>query len=509
MNNRYFQSEEFLFNLKYYEEKLASGESIYLDEDDFADIADYYMSENRPEDSMIAVDKGLLAHADSEGLLTVKSSVYIFQREFEMARPIVENLDSDNSDVYYQLAQLKYALDMDSAESERMFRKWIGMDNGEYPTEQMKREAYIHVISSFVELRGINEDTGEKAWDLTLVRNWIEEYIEKFQPLGGFEEDVQVAEICRENSLIDLVIKTFSQILEEKPYLKRGWTSLALGYYSEGKYENANEAADFALAIDPDDKDALLTKAHVVYELGDKEGCIPLFEEYLDRGGAVYNVLPLVDAFFSTGLKDIHTIRRFLQLLDMFLMLDKYRDPFLPQDQMATICDMLSEIATVLYRYGKYNKAKQFLEKALQYDETNFDAYFLLGSIYSSCNQMKEAYSEFMKGLQYCEDKGGYCLDIIISYIASKHYHHANELIEALDAPSNQGFFVDKVIPARALLCLAIGEKEQFLYFFKEAMDISKDITRSMFEMVIPREIPFEEWYAYTDKEFETLKTKI
>ena len=49
MAKDYFQSKEFKELLTLYEEQRDKGESVYLDADDFADIADYYLSLDRPD----------------------------------------------------------------------------------------------------------------------------------------------------------------------------------------------------------------------------------------------------------------------------------------------------------------------------------------------------------------------------------------------------------------------------------------------------------------------------
>ena len=52
MAKDYFQSKEFKDLLKSYEEQRDKGESIYLDADDFADLADYYLSIDQPKMAM-------------------------------------------------------------------------------------------------------------------------------------------------------------------------------------------------------------------------------------------------------------------------------------------------------------------------------------------------------------------------------------------------------------------------------------------------------------------------
>ena len=109
MAKDYFQSKEFKDLLKSYEEQLEQGKSIYMDADDFADVADYYISMDKPLMAMDALGKGLSLHPDDEVLMIVLSATYIYQQKYDEAENVLNNLDASNSDVKYQLAQLQYA----------------------------------------------------------------------------------------------------------------------------------------------------------------------------------------------------------------------------------------------------------------------------------------------------------------------------------------------------------------------------------------------------------------
>ena len=69
MAKDYFQSREFKDLLKSYEDQQAAGEGIYLDADDFADIADYYLSMDKPSSSMETLATGLSLHPKRRGVV--------------------------------------------------------------------------------------------------------------------------------------------------------------------------------------------------------------------------------------------------------------------------------------------------------------------------------------------------------------------------------------------------------------------------------------------------------
>ena len=154
MAKDYFQSKEFKDLLKSYEEQNDRGENIYLDADDFADLADYYLSIDKADLAMDTLSQGLSLHPDDEVLMIVQSASHIYMRQYDQAEEVLKKLDPTNSDVKYQLAQLQYAKYGKVKKAEKIWREWMKMENGQEPSEQQRRESYIHVISSLIELRG-------------------------------------------------------------------------------------------------------------------------------------------------------------------------------------------------------------------------------------------------------------------------------------------------------------------------------------------------------------------
>ena len=72
--------------------------------------------------------------------------------------------------------------------------------------------------------------TGQKdrVYDVEATRRWVREYIDTFSPLGEYDEDVQMADICRENDLADLMCEVITQVLEVQPTCPRGGRILLL-----------------------------------------------------------------------------------------------------------------------------------------------------------------------------------------------------------------------------------------------------------------------------------------
>lgn len=527
MAKDYFQSKEFKKLLKSYEEQRDKGESIYMDADDFADVADYYLSIDQPNLTMETLAMGLSLHPDDEVLLIVQSATYIYQRQYDQAEEVLKNLDSSNSDVMYQLAQLEYAKYDHVKRAEKMWREWMRLENGQEPSEQQRRESYIHVISSLIELRG--NARGEREYNVEAVRRWVREYIDTFSPLGEYDEDVQLADICRDNDLADLMCEVLVQVLEEQPYLPKGWSNLALAQYLLQHYEQAIESCDFALAINPDDFEALLTKAHSYHSMGAKEASIPVFKEYLDKGGEAVQIIPYADALFVKGERDMAISE--LEWLCNYLenrrieANSKYQqakaiqplggdEMKMAQGEYDDFLDLYKRILTDisdLYHHNEcYEESIAVNQRLTEVDEQDSEAYFMLGINNLALERYEDASRNFAFALQWAEDQVMMGVDIALTFVLNNFDKFALEVLNAVSqiATSSNSPFVKNIPAAKSLTYLKLGHQDQFLKYFKVACQETPELVKKVYEGYFPDAAPVSQWSDYAVKNIDKLMRK-
>ena len=527
MAKDYFQSKEFKDLLKSYEAQRGKGESIYLDADDFADLADYYLSVDKPSLAMEVLSLGLSIHPDDEVLLIVQSASYIYQRQYDKAEEVLQKLDADNSDVKYQLAQLEYAKYNHVPQAERIWRTWMKMENGKEPTEQQRRESYIHIISSLIELRG--NDRGDRDYDVEAVRRWIREYIDTFQPLGKYDEDVQLADICRDNDLADLMSEVLVQVLEEQPYLPKGWSNLSLAQYLLQQYDQAIESSDFALAVNSNDLEALLTKAHSFHSLGEKEAALPVFKEYLDKGGDAVQIIPYAEDLFETGQRDV-AISELEWLFNYFenrraeaeQKYQKAKASYTPngkkmkaeQKLYDEILDLYKRILTDisdLYHHNEcYEESIAVNRRLTEVDGRDSEAYFMLGINNLALGRYEEASRNFAFALQWAEDQVMMGVDIALTFVLNNFDRFALEVLNAVSqiAVNSTSPFVKNIPCAKALTYLKLGYKDQFLCHFKVACQETPDLVRKVYEGYFPETAPVSQWSGYAEQNIDKLMRK-
>lgn len=528
MAKDYFQSHQFKLLLSSYESQRKKNESIYFDADDFADIADYYLSINRPDLSMETVETALSIHPDDEVLRVVKSATYIYQHQWKKAEEVLNTLDSDNPDVKYQWAQMEYAFHGRIPQAEKQWRTWMKIENGTDPSEQHRRENYIHIISSMAELR--EDDLNYTKEELKTIRKWIREYIDTFQPLGKYDEDIQLADVCRQDPLADLMCEILSQILEEQPYLSKGWTNLALAQLMQKNFDQSLESCDFALAINPEDTDALLTKAHALISLGDKSLSIPVLKKYLELGGERVQAIPYAEALFLDGRKEeaVSVLKDLYEYLE--IQNETVEDQF-HLDMMSTKLDeaqkrekqkkyqvyrimyvhALTDICDLFHHNDCIKDSLEVNRRLVEAFPDDAEAFFMMGVNHLSANKYEEAARDFASALKKSNDQVMMGVDIALTFVLNDFSDFALEVLDAISEIADQSNspYVKNIPAAKSLTYLKLGDKGLFIDNFKIACEDTPDLVQKIYNGIFPEDLPISEWSDYASKHMKSILKKL
>ena len=490
MSNDYYKSDEFKSILNKYEASREQGESCYLDAEEFADVSDFYLNSGKAAEALEAVNNGIVQHPENDMLKSVKSGLLIFMHRYAEAREIVNTLadDANGNDVFYQKAQLVYAYDDDVVTAEEMFREWISLEekeeiaNGGTSTDGYMRESYIHVITSFIELGPNNQ------YDEEVVKRWIEEYIVTFDPLGNDSVDFLLGDIVREEMLNDMVVKIYTKLLEVDPYMQNGWTVLAMAQSAIGRYTEAVESCDFALAISATDWEAKLTKAYCYYTMGELGLALPLFEESMDKFKDYSLSLPYAYCLISMDRYE----EAMIQLGNAYEYAQTLKDVDVEQ-YVALMCD-IGEGGVMCNGFSFGNKV---IDEVLQCAPDESRALFTKGTLCVVDNQMEAAMSYYMRSLDMSNDKISQGLNIAMHLILNGSEENGLLLIDECEKASNSGKFRDIIPGCRALAYYKLKRYDEFLDNLKLACVTCPSMLKSFFTGIFPKDLEPEKYYSY------------
>lgn len=282
----YFNSEEFQAALSRYNQSKQDGVACYMDSDDIINLSNYFLDQEKPEDAFEVLDLGLRLHPDNVSIHLSHVAALIFSQNYQDASDELDSIDDyEKSDYLYLKAQLVCALEDNVKKADDIFSEWyeivktdileegkvnfVGYENN---PDAMLRSSMNLILLSYVDLLPTRNDD--------FIRKWINRYIKDFSPLGKYDEDQTLANICNTLEYFDLIETVYSMMLEENPYITQGFTILGASQQINGKTDKAIESLDFALAINPDDFQANITMAHCLFLKQNYEKALHYFKKY-------------------------------------------------------------------------------------------------------------------------------------------------------------------------------------------------------------------------------------
>ena len=100
-----FDSKHFKEILKKYEDSIKNNSSVYLDADEFIDIADFYNGQNYMEAAEQVIEKAHQQHPNDSEILIFISRTYAIKGEFDKAYEYLHRI-ADQSDREVMLLNL-------------------------------------------------------------------------------------------------------------------------------------------------------------------------------------------------------------------------------------------------------------------------------------------------------------------------------------------------------------------------------------------------------------------
>ena len=74
--------------------------------------------------------------------------------------------------------------------------------------------------------------------------------------------------------------RIFNELIDHDPYSTRYWIALASAQFMNEDYQSAITSSEYAIAIDPNDPDSVLSKANSLYNLENYESALTYYQRY-------------------------------------------------------------------------------------------------------------------------------------------------------------------------------------------------------------------------------------
>lgn len=229
--------ENFDYILKKYEAARHKGDAIYFEAAELLDIYDYYAEEFRNDEAKEVLMRAVKLFPDDIDVIVAHAYYYRNIGDWTKAASIIKKLPAES--IYSKLFYAEEALSRCDLAKTRSLIKEI--------TRSEKDISYDTVL-----------DIGEMYFDAGyyhLAEPWL-----YFCNKPDYAEFTRVAEeladcLFRRGEL-DEAISVMNRLLDEDPYDASAWIQLAKIQYTAGKYNEALESCDYALAADEKNPEA-------------------------------------------------------------------------------------------------------------------------------------------------------------------------------------------------------------------------------------------------------------
>ncbi len=460
----YFDSKEFKEILQQYEESVKSGESIYMDADDLADIADYYHYNNRLEEANNAIALAMKYNPEAVGPMLYKAREALEKNDFDTAASFADKIAA--SDI----------LEGDFLQAEILTKKGqVGDANKLLKSrlqklpEEDKGDFISGVINLFLDF---NEFDYAAKWIVHLPDNFDEVRKNEFMArtlfgLEKFEDSEQL----------------FNNLLDEDPYSVNYWNALAGVQYMERDYAACITSCDYALAINPSSTNALITKGNALSVMKNYEEALTCFKKYTelepdDEIGYLQQ---------GTCLICMDQPEAGIQIFEKAASLANKDSVHLP--------DIYMELAFAYNTIGNIDKAIWYLDATAPLDCDHINILITKGHLLLQNKRFEESMKAFNTAMQLSNNDPQTRLRIIISYQDNRYLNDAykayTEFFESVDKNYTEGYAY------MALCCLDLKKKEEYLYYLRKACTCNPQEAKRVFEPIFPEGMEPQDYFEY------------
>lgn len=425
----YFDSKEFREMLDNYEESVKSGHPLFMDADDLADIADYYHFMNNPQQADETIDYALSLYPNATQPNVFKAREALTEGDIDTAQQYVEQIDNkDDPDYQYMQAELLIAQDRIDEADEYLRQYFATIPPEEY-------QDFVMDVSNIYMDYGVNDKAYE--WIMRSKGDNSNDFMELMARtlfgLGKYKDSERI----------------FNELLDRNPYSKRYWNALASAQFMNEDFSGSVASSEYAIAIDPEDPEGLLSKANGLYRLGNFEEAIQYYERY-----------------------------------------EKVCEP-----ESHILVQVYQELALCYSSLHQLDKAIDYLDKtkALGCDMT--DLLVLKGHIYLENDHIREAEKAFKDAIIRSDNAPLVLLRIIVSLYDNKYltacYSMFKKFFTMVDETFNEGHAY------MALCCWDLGYTEDFMTYLRIAVDRNPYEAHIVLKHLFPKDMETKDYYHY------------
>lgn len=468
--NEFFDSDDFRELLAEYEDAVNSGQPVFMDADELADIADYYQMENRIDEADSAIELALSLAPGAIAPLTYKIHEALWYGDTDKARQYLEQItETDEPDYVYDTAEIMLAEgDVEKAD------EYLRSEFMKVPPEEYQ-DYVIDVANIYADY---NYPDKAMQW-MTRARQ---------------EESTEFKELMA-RTLFGLgkykdSEKLWGELIDSNPFSKHYWNALASTQFMNEDYSHAVESSEYAIAIDPTDPEGLLQKANGLYYMNNYEEALNYYQRYSkeepdDEYGLLHQGSCLINLGRNSEAIDI------LKKAAQVAMENTEEDG----EQSPCLGEIYQELAFAYCEAEDTQLALQMLDKADTEGGDKVQTLIVRGHIMLTAGRLQEAEHYFRKAVMISDTTEKTLLRIIVA-IYDNHYLEAaynlfHKYFSIIQKDCSDGFAY------MALCCYDMNKYDEFLTYLKTACERNPRECQIALSHLFPDNVDPNGYYDY------------
>ncbi|MBO4851609.1 MAG: tetratricopeptide repeat protein [Prevotella sp.] len=466
MQSNYYDSKEFTDTLARYEDAMNKGKTLYLDSDQLADIAEYYHWMGYPAKALAAADYALSLFEGATAPLVLKARMALLnENNPEKAEVLAEQI-TDKTDLEYFYIKAEILVATNQGEKADLFLEASGeqLDDLDY-LDFVLDSAILFIDYEYVELA--------KKWLKKSDETDQEDYREVEGRIKYYEGDYKDSE------------RIFNSLIDKNPYSAYYWDLLASAQLANGQFSEAISSCEYAIAINPNDEDALLYKGQALMQLKNDEEAI----EYFDRLSQVRS--SNVDGYLNTANCLFH-LERYEEGLAALRKAETRAKRHYPD----RLPEIYQEEAFTYSHIGQKERALAYLDKMEQFVEVD-RCELMVSRAHILCENGDDAHAQiyYKRALEESRYQPGIMLRVAVSLYDNSILQVAYNILCTL-TPGD----LDKQPQSYAYLALCahdLGLHEEYIAHLKKAVEADPASAKSLLSTLFPEDMEPQEYVNY------------
>ena len=468
-NEEYYKDEEFREILEEYEETVKSGQPVFMDADDLADIADYYQMEGHHDQAEVAINRALELEPDSVVALNYKAHDCINLGDFTGAEDYLDQIiDRQLPEYIYLRAEIWIAQDMIEEADNYLRQQFV-----ECPPDECQ-DYVLDVVNLYGDY-GYNDKAME--WMMRAKQDGSDDFKEMMGRtlfgLGKYDDSERI----------------FNELIDRDPFQKRYWNALANTQYMKEDYSASVTSSEYAIAIDPDDAEGLLAKANGLFRLENYEEALDYYRRYSEKGpDDEFGLLHQGTCLINLGQYE-EAVKRLLEA-----------EKAAPDDSPYLV-EIYQELGFAYSELKMPETALYYIDQTEMLDCDHVDMLVVKGHILLGNGKLKEAEDMFRQAVKQSEDNLRTVMRIIVS-LYDNHYVDAaykmfRSFFKYVGKDWNEGYGY------MALCCYDLKRDQEFLDYLEICCNRNPNEAKLVLSHLFPEGMKPEDYYGYMVKELK------